>query len=201
METNPRKRPRQARSQATVDALMDALAQVLTQHGYDGTTTARVAERAGVSIGSLYQYFPNKEALVAALIEHHATKIVADFEEALAGDDAASFEDALRVLARTVLGMHRIAPALHGILNEQVPRVGRIAEAMAAGRGVEQVIERLLNAHRDRLAPGRDPARAARVIATALEALVHKAVNGRPELLPGLEDEVHALLVGYLLRR
>jgi len=180
---------------------MVALAQVLTQHGYEGTTTARVAERAGVSIGSLYQYFPSKEALVAALIEHHAAKIVADFEEALAGGAMGSFEDALRALARTGIGARRIDPALHGILHEQVPRVGRVAEAMAARHGIERVIERLLQTHRERLAPGRDPARAALVVATAFEALSHKAVNERPELLPGLEDDLYALLVGYLLPR
>jgi AcrR family transcriptional regulator len=59
---NPRKQPKQDRSQATVQAILTATTHILTEDGYDQLTTNRVAERAGVSIGSLYQYFPNKEA-------------------------------------------------------------------------------------------------------------------------------------------
>ena len=69
--TTPRKRPRQARSKATVDTILEATARVLVKHGFDGLSTNAVAAGAGVSIGSLYQYFQNKEALVLALIERH----------------------------------------------------------------------------------------------------------------------------------
>src|SRR5687768_7969228 len=73
VRTTPRKRPRQARSKATVDTILEATARILVKHGFDGLTTNGVAAAAGVSIGSLYQYFPNKEALVSALIERHLT--------------------------------------------------------------------------------------------------------------------------------
>jgi AcrR family transcriptional regulator len=66
-----RKRPVQARSQRTVDAILDAAAHMFGERGYTGTTTNHVAEAAGVSIGSLYQYFPNKDALLVALDERH----------------------------------------------------------------------------------------------------------------------------------
>ena len=69
--TNPRKSASQKRSQATVQALLDATARVLTREGYDRASTNRIAATAGVSVGSLYQYFPNKEALVAALVARH----------------------------------------------------------------------------------------------------------------------------------
>jgi len=59
--TTPRKLPQQDRSKVTVEAILTAAAHILTEHGYDNTSTNRIAERAGVSIGSLYQYFPNKE--------------------------------------------------------------------------------------------------------------------------------------------
>ena len=68
---HPRRRPRQARAQATVDAIIQATARVLIEDGYDRASTNRIAQAAGVSIGSLYQYFPSKEALVAALVEEH----------------------------------------------------------------------------------------------------------------------------------
>jgi len=200
IETTPRKQPRQARSQATVDALIEAVAQVLIEHGYEGATTARVAERAGVSVGSLYQYYPNKESLIAALIERHAGSFVTAIDEALAGAATASLEEGLRAIIRAGLDTHRIAPALHKILVEQVPRVGRMAEVMDTSRSVAKSIERLLRAHRERFPPERDPALAALVIETTLEALTHRAVIERPELLASgrMEKEMYSLLTGYL---
>jgi AcrR family transcriptional regulator len=70
----PRKVPKQERSRALVDAIVEATARVLLDKGYDGLGVADVADVAGVSIGSLYQYFPSKEALVAARIERHAAE-------------------------------------------------------------------------------------------------------------------------------
>src|SRR3569832_1710302 len=69
--TKPRKKASQERSRATVDVLVEATARVLVKEGFDRASTNRIAEQAGVSIGSLYQYFPSKEALVAALVERH----------------------------------------------------------------------------------------------------------------------------------
>src|SRR5688572_3227422 len=64
----PRKRPRQARSRATYQSLLDATARVLERHGYAALTTNHVAEAAGVAVGSLYEYFPSKEVIVAELV-------------------------------------------------------------------------------------------------------------------------------------
>jgi AcrR family transcriptional regulator len=72
----PRKQPKQERSQATVEAILTATTHILIKEGYDQFNTNRVAELAGVSIGSLYQYFPNKEALLFALAEDHANEMV-----------------------------------------------------------------------------------------------------------------------------
>lgn len=201
VNANPRKQPRQARAKATVDALLEATAQVLLTHGYEGATTARVAERAGVSVGSLYQYFPNKEALVAALIERHAGQIIALMEQALSSPDAATLEGGLRALIRTGLDTQRIAPQLHKILNEQVPRVGRMAEVMDTGRKITALLEAYLKKHTARLPPGRDPALAALMVETALESLCHMAVIHHPERLTGgaMETEIYELISGYLI--
>src|SRR5579859_1074817 len=67
----PRKEALQERSRVTVETIMRAAARILVRHGYEGATTNRIAEAAGVSVGSLYQYFPNKEAIVAALLDRH----------------------------------------------------------------------------------------------------------------------------------
>ena len=81
MPTSPhqaRKQPRQARAKATVDALLEACGQVLERHGLQGLNTNRVAERAGASIGSLYQYFPAKEALLQALADRERARLLAE---------------------------------------------------------------------------------------------------------------------------
>jgi AcrR family transcriptional regulator len=71
----PRKTPRQARSLYTHEAILEAAIQVLLQFGLKRLTTTRVAERAGVSVGSLYQYFPNKNALLSMVLRHHLNAI------------------------------------------------------------------------------------------------------------------------------
>lgn len=71
----PRKLPRQARSRVTVDAIFDATIQVLLADGLSRLTTIRVAERAGVSVGTLYQYYPHKQALLFAVLERHLARV------------------------------------------------------------------------------------------------------------------------------
>ena len=203
VDTNPRKLPRQARSKATVDAVITAAAQVLIEHGYEGATTARVAERAGVSVGSLYQYLPNKEALIAVLIERHADGIVGIMQRALSDPANVTLEDGLRAIIRAGTSAHHLDPTLHKILHEQVPRVGRLGMAMDTIKQITRAIERFLRAHASEMRPGLDPAIAAVVIETALEALSHRAVIERRDLLAGglIEREAFSLIAGYVLRR
>src|SRR5262245_11504629 len=87
MDVKPRKLPLQERSRATVDAIVIATTQLLLEQGYDSLTTAQVAARAGVSVGSLYQYFPNKAALATALVERCCTDFEAMLDRALDGAD------------------------------------------------------------------------------------------------------------------
>ena len=94
----PRKAPRQARSAATVESIHIAAIQVLLADGVTRLTTTRVAERAGVSVGTMYQYFPHKEALLFALVRQKLEAIAAAMEEAaarLAGNSLAAISDGL----------------------------------------------------------------------------------------------------------
>jgi AcrR family transcriptional regulator len=81
----PRKMPLQARSTATVEAISEATIQVLLSHGAERLTTTRVAQRAGVSVGTLYQYYPNKQSLLFAVVENHFNSVAAKFETACEG--------------------------------------------------------------------------------------------------------------------
>ncbi len=116
----PRKAPRQARSQATVSAILDATARVLVERGYAATNTNLVAERAGVSVGSLYQYFPNKDALIRALQERHMQQMHEVIGVALRHCIGLPMEQALVTAIEGLVESHRIDAGLHRVLEAQV---------------------------------------------------------------------------------
>lgn len=110
----PRKRPTQARSRATVAAIVEGAAQVFDKLGYAETTTDLVAQRAGVSIGSLYQYFPDKDAILVALFEHHIEHVDAQFAElAQMLEDRVPAQHVVRETVTRLFAMHRDQPRLH----------------------------------------------------------------------------------------
>lgn len=121
----PRKAPRQARSVETVRAIVEAAARILEQAGLAGFTTNAVAERAGVSIGSLYQYFPGKEALIGALIVRETSRLIAEWEAALA---ATSGRDALAGLVAAAVAHQLRRPALARLLDVEEGRLPFDAE-------------------------------------------------------------------------
>src|SRR5262250_3319092 len=113
VQTNPRKSASQERSRSTVDALIEATARVLVKQGYDRASTNRIASVAGVSIGSLYQYFPSKEALVAAVIDRHTQEQMQVTRNALVKVAARPIEVAARELVSAAIDAHRVNPRLH----------------------------------------------------------------------------------------
>lgn len=194
-----RKQPTQARSKLTVDVLIEATAQVLVAKGYDGTTTDAVAERAGVSIGSLYQYFPNKVSLVAALIRNHVDEILGMVRVALSQNAGASTETILGALVRAAIEAHRIDPALHKVLYEQVPRESYPEETLAVSGDLQSLIEGFLRERSPDLSKQR-LRMIAFVVETTVEALTHRAIVESPDWLRygHLEKEAVALLGPYL---
>src|SRR5688500_6627263 len=106
--TSPRRRPRQARAQATVEAIVKATSHVLVEEGYDRASTNRIAHAAGVIIGSLYQYFPSKEALVAALVETHVERMCDALTQSLAMEQPADLAGRARLLVRGMMAAYMI---------------------------------------------------------------------------------------------
>jgi AcrR family transcriptional regulator len=202
LDASPRKFPTQDRAKATVAAILAATSQVLIAVGYERATTARVADRAGVSIGTLYQYFPNKEALVVALIENHADDLVAIVREVLQRHSRATLAECVRASIDATMAAHRMDPRLHKILHEQVPRVGQLGRAMHASADIMREVVSSLRAHADELDPSLDLVVAATVVSTVLDAIAHKAVLDRDTVLTGktAADEGYALVMGYLTR-
>src|SRR5262252_10873613 len=107
---SPRKTPQQDRSRATVEALLEATADILVRDGYAKLTTNRIAERAGVNIASLYQYFPGKDAIVAELRRRHGSELRADVRKVLAERGDQDFEDTLRALVSIGVSGHARSP-------------------------------------------------------------------------------------------
>jgi AcrR family transcriptional regulator len=199
VRTTPRKQPRQARSKATVDTILEATARVLIKHGYDGLTTNAVAVAAGVSIGSLYQYFPNKEALVAGLIARHGDEMHASVEKELVRVAALPMKQAVRAMIELTIRAHAIEPELHRVLLEQVPRVGKMARVKELQMITMQLVANLLVARRNELAIG-DPEIAAFLLVSAVEAVAHRAALFAPQHLqdPKLIDEATTMVTRYL---
>lgn len=131
----PRKQPRQARSRETVAAILDAAAQVFQRRGYAGGTTDRIAERAGVSVGSLYQYFPNKDAILVALAERHITEGFALARRLLEQADpvATPLAALLETFVDAVIALHAHEPELHRVLFEEAPLPRAVRQLLADG--------------------------------------------------------------------
>ena len=203
VRTNPRKNASQERSRLTVDALLEATARILVREGFDKASTNRIAEVAGVSVGSLYQYFPSKEALVAALIDRHNRQVMQAIQGELAEALKLSMEEAVRRLVSIAVKAHRIDPKLHRALTEQIPRVGRLENVEFFNRQYYALFENYLKTRRGELSVT-DLGLAAFVCVTSIEALTHTAVLHRKmvsaEEVDALIEQGTRLVVGYLTR-
>jgi AcrR family transcriptional regulator len=200
--TTPRKHASQDRSRATVNALIGATARILVREGFDKASTNRIAEKAGVSVGSLYQYFPSKEALVAAVIDRHGQETTQVARGALAEAAALPMKEAVRKLVAAAIEAHRIDPKLHRVLTEQIPRTKRLENAATFDRANYDVFRAFLEKHRHELRAV-DLGLAAFVCVTSIEALAHTAVLHHSEFLSDeatetLIEEATRLVVRYL---
>lgn len=180
-KTEPRKRPKQARSQVLYDALIEATRRLLASEGVDAITTARVAELAGVSIGSLYQYFPSREALIAAVID---AKLESDMRELLPLLEqlrAAELDDAIRGLVEVAVRYYRDETPLYREMVAALAAVDREAHVKRMLDGFEQFIVAVLEPHRDRLLDGFE--RCAWIMRELLIGCVRAAAAAHPDTL------------------
>jgi len=193
----PRKQPRQARSRATVDAILDGAAQVLTRRGYEGATTNRIAEQAGVSVGSLYQYFPNKEAIVGALIERHEDARRQVFRSGVAAHADQPMTALVPSVIDALFAAHLVEPELHRVLHEQVPRVGRLARLRQSSRNARAVVEEVLRARAAEVAVA-DVTTTAFVMVETVEALIRRSIEDGEVDAAAVRREAATLILRYL---
>lgn len=205
----PRRKPRQARSQATVEVILAAAARVFARAGYAATTTNHVAAKAGVSIGSLYEYFPSKDAILVALVERHLDEAERELGRVVTelGDARPSLHDTIGRLVRTMVELHARDPGLHRVLFEEAPLPPKLRHRVAVLEGtMASELARLLAAH----GLGHGEARTAAAMAVQVaESLTHRLVlhdvgasaRGWREAAEPHVREISTLLLGYLERK
>ena len=192
----PRRQPSQRRSQDTVNVILEAATRVFEQLGASATTN-QVAERAGVSIGSLYQYFPNKQALLTALHERHVEQVAQAVLTAL--DEPAAGDGLVERLVANCLAVHRRQPRLQRLLHQDLPQLAQPDHASPAKRQVAQRVQAWVATQCAALGIA-DAAVATRTLLTMSESLVHDTVLRDPS---GEGDaqaavEITRALNGYL---
>lgn len=184
--------------------ILDAGARVFAEVGYTAGTTNRIASMAGVSIGSLYSYFPNKEAIVAELVRSHIDDGIREIGTRLAQTDldSLSLEERTRQFVEATVAIHQGDPALHRVLFEEAPRSPEVLSALRAfEHDTVQAVELLLAD--DPEVHVVDLALAAYMTVLAIESITHRYVSSHPEGIDAeaLVDELTALVVGYLRGR
>jgi len=181
-----------------VDAILQATTYILGRDGYAGLTTNRVAERAGVNIASLYQFFPNKAALVAELQRRHVQESRAAADAAIAGAPDGSIEDVVTSLVRSSVASHAVNPVLHRIFAEEMP--GHWTRD-PAGRYTPDPAKAQLEARLRQ--QGRKPDDAERIawmLRAVSRTIVHDAIYERPDDVKSgvLSDDLVKMLCSYL---
>jgi AcrR family transcriptional regulator len=137
----PRKTPVQTRAAVTVEAISEATIQVLLSHGRDGLTTTRVAERAGVSVGTLYQYYPNKESLLFAVLENHLEKVTEAVEAACELARYRPLADMIRAIVEAFVDAKLNRSDISVALYQIAANIGGPALAKKAGQRQRKAFE------------------------------------------------------------
>ena len=193
---DPRKKPRQARSEATVAAILGGATRVLASHGLEGFNTNRVAEAAGVSVGSLYQYFPNKDALAAALIVRSQAALADGLEGLIAALVGRTLVESVRQLAILAVAQQYGEARLAAALDYEERRLP-VPEIAAARSRMITAVEQLLARHSSELAPGLSASRASDCL-TLAQALVEADAWADRSPSRDLTERVARALIGYL---
>ena len=141
-----RKGPKQQRSKVTVAAILEATVRVLEQEGSDAATTSRIAEVAGVSVGTLYQYFANRDAILDALQDREFERATEMMNRVLARGAYATDREVARAVIEGLLELHSAAPALHRLLVVEGLRVTPTERVQAFDMRIIAVVRSFLEA-------------------------------------------------------
>jgi AcrR family transcriptional regulator len=193
-----RRQPKQRRACQTVDAILEAVIRILKREGVDALTTNRIAEVAGVSIGSVYQYFPDKRAILVALHQRHIEEIDRMVETILVKHAASSLDELMRAMIGAMIDAHTTDPKLYEVMLTEVPhRAGGMQDFAVR---LYRAFLLAISSRAREVKKGRDLEKVVFVVTHMIEALSHGAVLRRPRGL-SLEDakaEIIRAVLAYL---
>ncbi|AJF68367.1 TetR/AcrR family transcriptional regulator [Streptomyces vietnamensis] len=191
-----RRQPQQARSRARVEAILGAADRILSQEGYEALTMRRIAEGAGVPVGSIYQFYPDKGAVVDALGRRYLEAFKAAIDELVERAVAGGLTDLVGTMVDVYSELFRSQPGGMALwagrhLSSELARADEASNALIA-EGLQRIVEHLTGG------PGGERARrATRMVVWAANAVLHEVFKGGGE--PDLEtvDELKRMLDGY----
>lgn len=195
-----RRTPRQARSRETREAIVEAAARLFASEGLAGATTARIAKLAGVSPGSMYQYFPSKESLVQAIFERESERQFARFVAIVDAQGGDGDPAVIRAFVADFVDVVQADRDLNRVLLEELPRVSGVAGMRPIEATITQTVRALLMSMRDRIQP-RDLEMASlilvRTVRYSVIALLEEPVEDAAR--EAFIDELSDVITAYLL--
>jgi AcrR family transcriptional regulator len=197
-EASARRQPKQRRARETVEAVLDAVVRILKREGVNAVTTNHIAKVAGVSVGSVYQYFPDKRAIFNALHKRHLEEIDRMVETKLMEHAAASLDVLVRAMVEAMIDTHAGDPELYELLLTEVPH---------RADGTRDFAVRLHGAFRLAIASRMHEFKTRRdldmivfIVTNMVESLSHAAVLRRPPQLSltAVKEEAVRAVLAYL---
>jgi AcrR family transcriptional regulator len=186
-----RRVPTQKRAQVTVEAVLDAAIQLLKRYGAASLTTNRIADAAGVSIGSVYQYFPNKQSIFIALHERHIRQVDGVMARCMKEGSDATLGEFVALLLKGMLQLHDADPELSGLLQTEVPQSAEGTPGLAVR--IYTPLRRALSLRSKELGRGGTPEMKAFFLCNMVEAFGHAIVHRRPAGLSAARAQVETL--------
>lgn len=196
--TAPRRRPSQGRALMTYDAILEAAAILFARDGFEAASTTRIAEYAGVSVGSLYEYFPSKDALVAQLLKRHCDSMLDQFAKSFQGASGQGIEKVAAALVDGAHAAYAVDTRLHRVLLDHMGRVSKPHHLSRVSLAIVDMLETAL------IECGEPIQRlgtrlAAFMVESVIESLTHRAIQYAPEIFEtDLCNELKVMVTLYL---
>jgi AcrR family transcriptional regulator len=196
-----RKPPSQERSRVTVDAILEATARVLVSDGFAGASTNKIAQTAGVSVGTLYQYYPSKESLVAELIDRGADEMMGVMVSNMAALAGEPLEKVVPAVTKAVIAVFAEKAELNRELFLQWQSVGRLYKLRENEARAAQIIKLYLEQHRDKVRP-KNLAIASLLLVHLTDTMANIFTTLHPTILrdPEFAEEMADLVSRYVLK-
>ncbi|WAL65534.1 TetR family transcriptional regulator [Amycolatopsis cynarae] len=194
-----RRQPVQRRSARRVEQMLDASAQLIDEVGYESLTTTLIAKRAGVAVGSLYQFFPDKRAVVQALTQRNLDHFMAAVSERLAREDPHHWWDVVDSILDIYLEMHRSVPGFSKVHFGDVVDRQLLDDSRDNNKVIADALTDLVRKYIE--TPGEKLPLAIMVAIEVADALLKLAFHRDPDGDPEIVEETKQLIKGYLAGR